>query len=162
MAIIQNINVSTANDGLGDTLRNSQVKANENFSELNTKKVEVVSGRGLSEENFTTAEKSKLAGLATDAEKNVQANWNQLDDTQDDYIIGKPAIPTGFSEVYEEIFLSSNTNTFTLPVGAVPQFISIDRGVRYKSIDWTVFGNVVTILGDALSDADVYIVGLQS
>ena len=40
MATIDNINVSTPNDGLGDSLRNSQIKANNNFFELNDKKVE--------------------------------------------------------------------------------------------------------------------------
>lgn len=91
MATILNINVSTPNDGLGDTLRDSQVKANSNFAELNAKKVEVVSGRGLSTNDYSDAEKTKLAGIETGAEKNVQANWNQTDNTQDDYIIGKPS-----------------------------------------------------------------------
>lgn len=90
MAIIEIVNVSTPNDGLGDPLRTSQVKANDNFAELNAKKVEVVAGFDLSENNFTDTEKAKLAGIETGAEKNVQANWNQTDNTQDDYIIGKP------------------------------------------------------------------------
>lgn len=91
MATIQVINVSTPNDGLGDTLRASQVKANENFAELNAKKVEVVAGKGLSTNDYSDAEKTKLAGIETGAEKNVQANWLQNDNTQDDYIIGKPS-----------------------------------------------------------------------
>ena len=43
--------------------------------------------------NFTTAEKNKLAGIEAGAEANVQADWNQSDSTADDYIKNKPAIP---------------------------------------------------------------------
>ena len=90
MALIQNINTSTPNDNLGDTLRVGFVKANENFTELNNKKVEVAAGKGLSTNDYTDLEKTKLSGIETGSQKNVQANWNQTDDTQDDYIIGKP------------------------------------------------------------------------
>ena len=90
MALIQNINTSTPNDNLGDTLRAGFVKTNENFAELNNKKVEVAAGKGLSTNDYTDSEKNKLSGIETGAQKNVQANWNQTDDTQDDYIIGKP------------------------------------------------------------------------
>lgn len=90
MALIQNINTSTPNDNLGDTLRDGFVKTNENFAELNNKKVEVAAGKGLSTNDYTDSEKNKLSGIETGAQKNVQANWNQTDDTQDDYIIGKP------------------------------------------------------------------------
>ena len=90
MALIQNINTSTPNDNLGDTLRDGFVKTNENFTELNNKKVEVAAGKGLSTNDYTDLEKTKLSGIETGAQKNVQANWNQTDDTQDDYIIGKP------------------------------------------------------------------------
>lgn len=90
MAIIQNVNVSTPNDGLGDPLRVSQVKANDNFAELNTKKVEIVAGMDLSENNFTDAEKSKLAGIEVGAQVNVRGNMQQQDPDAPDYILGKP------------------------------------------------------------------------
>ena len=44
--------------------------------------------------NFTTAEKSKLAGIAAGAEVNVQANWTQTTTTADDYIKNKPTLAT--------------------------------------------------------------------
>jgi len=90
MAIIQVVNVSTPNDGLGDPLRVSQVKANDNFSELNAKKVEVIPGFDLSENNFTDAEKAKLAGIETGAQVNVRGNMQQQDPSAPDYILGKP------------------------------------------------------------------------
>ena len=56
-------------------------------------KVDVVAGKGLSTEDYTTAEKTKLSGIESGAEVNVQADWNQSDNTKDDYINNKPSIP---------------------------------------------------------------------
>lgn len=53
-----------------------------------------VSGKGLSTEDYTTAEKTKLAGIAAGAEANVQSDWNATDTTSDAYIQNKPTIPT--------------------------------------------------------------------
>lgn len=44
--------------------------------------------------NYTTAEKNKLAGIAAGAEVNVQANWTQTTTTADDYIKNKPTLAT--------------------------------------------------------------------
>lgn len=44
--------------------------------------------------NFTTAEKTKLSGIATGAEVNVQSDWNITDTTSDAFIKNKPTIPT--------------------------------------------------------------------
>lgn len=44
--------------------------------------------------NFTAAEKTKLAGVATGAEVNVQSDWNITDTTSDAFIKNKPTIPT--------------------------------------------------------------------
>lgn len=40
--------------------------------------------------NYTTAEKNKLSGIAAGAEVNVQSDWNQTTTTADDYIKNKP------------------------------------------------------------------------
>ena len=40
--------------------------------------------------NFTTAEKNKLAGIEAGAEVNVQSDWDQNDNTKDDYIKHRP------------------------------------------------------------------------
>lgn len=42
------------------------------------------------DENFTSAEKSKLAGIAAGAEVNVQADWTEADSSSDAYIANKP------------------------------------------------------------------------
>ena len=44
--------------------------------------------------NYTTTEKDKLAGIASGAEQNVQSDWNQTNTNADDYIKNKPTIPT--------------------------------------------------------------------
>ncbi len=56
-------------------------------------KVDKVSGKGLSTNDYTTAEKNKLAGIAEGAEANVQADWSVSDNTSDAFIKNKPAIP---------------------------------------------------------------------
>ena len=56
-------------------------------------KVDKVSGMGLSTNDYTDAEKTKLGGIETGAEVNVQADWNQTTTTADDYIKNKPTIP---------------------------------------------------------------------
>lgn len=43
--------------------------------------------------NFTNADKSKLDGIASGAEVNVQADWSEADPSSDAYIANKPTIP---------------------------------------------------------------------
>lgn len=49
--------------------------------------------------NFTTALKDKLNGIATGAEVNVQSDWNVADTSSDAFIKNKPAIPTKTSDI---------------------------------------------------------------
>jgi hypothetical protein len=63
--------------------------------------------------------------------------------------------------VYTLLIVGANTNTFILESGVIPSVISIDRGVIYKTIQWTFSVNTLTILGDTLVNADVYITGTQ-
>ena len=55
-------------------------------------KVDKVQGKGLSTEDFTTAEKNKLSGIEAGAEVNVNADWNA--DSGDAQILNKPQIYT--------------------------------------------------------------------
>jgi len=54
--------------------------------------VRKVSGWALSQNNFTAAEKSKLAGIASGAEVNVNADWNAV--SGDAQILNKPTLGT--------------------------------------------------------------------
>lgn len=53
-------------------------------------KVDKVEGKQLSTEDYTTAEKEKLSGIEAGAQVNVQSDWNQTDESADDYIKNKP------------------------------------------------------------------------
>ena len=53
-------------------------------------KVDKVEGKGLSTNDFTDADALKLADIEDGAEINVQADWDEADNTADDYIKNKP------------------------------------------------------------------------
>jgi hypothetical protein len=60
-------------------------------------KVDKVAGKGLSTEDYTSAEKTKLGGIATGAEVNVNADWNSV--SGDSQILNKPTIPTSTNQL---------------------------------------------------------------
>ena len=60
-------------------------------SALNNK-VDKVSGKGLSTNDFSNAYKGKLDNIASGAEVNVQSDWNVSDSNSDAYIKNKPTI----------------------------------------------------------------------
>lgn len=92
----QHINYGASpNDGTGDTLRVSQIKAESNFNELYANKVDKITGKGLSDTNFTQTEKDKLAGLTAGGQ--VQSDWNQGDAGEIDFIKNKPVNTSDFN-----------------------------------------------------------------
>lgn len=73
-------------------------------------KVDKETGKGLSTNDYTTTEKDKLAGIATGAEVNVQADWNAT--SGDAEILNKPTIPSKTSDLTNDSgFLTSFTET---------------------------------------------------
>ena len=86
-----NHNISSPNDNLGDQLRTAFGNQNTMNTELYDTKVDEVAGKGLSTNDFTNTLKAKLDALNAGAGINVQADWEQEDDTADDYIKNKPA-----------------------------------------------------------------------
>lgn len=60
-------------------------------------KVDKVDGKGLSTNDYTNAEKTKLAGIASGAQKNVQPDWALT--SGDGAIKNKPTIPTKTSQL---------------------------------------------------------------
>jgi len=117
MALIENINVSSPNDGLGDSLRDSQIKANNNFAELNDKKVEKIAGKDLSKNDFTDTLKTKLDSLEFGAGVQIQADWIQTDNLALDYIKNKPDLSQYFSAVggfdYEDLATQTTPLNYT-------------------------------------------------
>ena len=57
-------------------------------------KVDKASGKGLSANDFTDADKTKLDGIESGAEVNVQSDWSQTDNSEDDFIKNKPTLGT--------------------------------------------------------------------
>lgn len=93
------VNVSDIIDNLTSTAVNKPLSAKQGkvlkdlINALTTavgNKVDKVSGKGLSTNDYTTAEKNKLSGIASGAEVNVQPDWNTTDTTNDAYIKNKP------------------------------------------------------------------------
>lgn len=76
-------------------------------------KVDKVNGKGLSTNDYTTAEKNKLAGIASGAEVNVQADWNVTSTSSDAFIRNKPTIPTKTSDLVNDSGYTTNTGTLT-------------------------------------------------
>ena len=153
----QFINVSQPNDGLGDSLRQSFIETNENFSELYKNKVDKELGKGLSDNNFTDDEQVKLLNIQENAEQNVQSDWAQNDNTQDDYIKNKPDT-LGFQSVYNSEVLSTGVETFNLPSGVVVAMVHVERGFKL-STEWSQVSNVLTIAGLTATGKRVSILG---
>ena len=88
-----NVSITKGNVGLGnvDNTADADKPISTAAQTALDGKVDKITGKGLSEANFTDAEKTKLAGIAAGAEVNVQSDWNQGDDAADDYIKNKPA-----------------------------------------------------------------------
>lgn len=80
---------------LGALAAKDEVAEADLASALATKingKVDKVEGKSLSTNDFTTALKTKLEGIATGAEVNVQADWSESDTSSDAYILNKPTL----------------------------------------------------------------------
>jgi len=109
--------ISFPNDGLGDPLRDAFGNQNAMNTELYTTKVDKVVGMGLSTNDYTNAEKTKLAGIEAGAEVNVQADWEQNDNTQKDYIKNKPNQLFASVGYFDHNDLATHTTPITLSSG---------------------------------------------
>lgn len=74
-------------------------------------KVDKVSGKGLSTNDFTTAYMNKLNGIASGAEVNVQSDWSQTTTTDDSYIKNKPTKLSDFTN--DSNFITNTVSNLT-------------------------------------------------
>lgn len=72
-------------------------------------KVDKVTGKQLSTEDYTSAEKTKLSGIQAGAEINVNADWNAV--SGDAQILNKPVVPTNNNQL-------TNGNNYVDAAGA--------------------------------------------
>ena len=145
-----------SNDPSLDTLQEvvDYIKANNaSIASLNTTiatKEDKVAGKGLSTEDFTSALLAKLNSIATNAEVNVQSNWNEADNTNDAFIQNKPAITSPSTT----LTVSGTTNEVEVTGGA--QDLSANR-------TWTVgLPNDVTIASDLTVGDSIQLSNAQS
>lgn len=105
-------------------------------------------------ENFTTAEKTKLSGIATGAEVNVQSDWSVSDSSSDAYIAHKPTIPTktsdltndsGFIGTAEEQTISAALNDLN---SNKQDTLTFDSTPTSNSTNPVTSGGVYTALSD--------------
>ena len=155
--LIDTINgILASNDASLDTIQEivDYIKANNaSIASLNTTmatKEDKVAGKGLSTEDFTSALLAKLNSIATNAEVNVQSNWNESDNTNDAFIQNKPAIA------------SPST---TLTVQGTANEIDVAGGAQDLSANrtWTVgLPNDVTIASDLTVGDSIQLSNAQS
>ena len=95
-------------------------------------KVDKVDGKGLSTNDYTNAEKTKLAGIAGGAQKNVQPDWSLT--SGDGAIKNKPTIPTKTSQLTNDSYyqteydvntkITDKLNTLDLAYKDIPSTIN--------------------------------------
>lgn len=84
--------------------------------------------------NFTTTEKNKLSGIEANAEVNVQSDWNQSDNTKDDFIKNKPA------NLVQDASYVHTDNNFTTTLKNKLDGIAAGAEVNVQS-DWSQTDN---------------------
>lgn len=109
---------------------------------------------------MTATDKAKLDGIASGAEVNVQADWNESDSTSDAYIQNKPTIPTVNNATLTVQKNGTSVGTFTANASTnktinvtVPTFDDIyPVGSIYMSVNntnpGTLFGGTWTQIQD--------------
>ena len=104
------------------------------------KKVDKEEGKTLSSNDYTDTEKTKLAGIEDGAEVNVQSDWNQNDETADDYVKGR----THWVEKKETVIIEEQTISGFFNMGSVyGQFVNLSCMLEV--------GNTYTVVWDGES-----------
>ena len=118
------------------------------ISDIDEAKVDKVSGKGLSTNDYTTAEKEKLAGIATGATKVIVDN--ALSSTSENAIQNKVVanmkinIDDSLGETIKELSISGKTITYTKGDGTTGTITTQDTNTTYSagtglSLDGTKF-----------------------
>ena len=108
--------------------------------------------------NYTTAEKNKLAGIAAGAEVNVQSNWTQTNSSADDFIKNKPSIPTKTSDLTNDsgfittAAIPTNVSAFNNDAGYLDEIP--DDSVGLNQLDSTVV-NALNNINNKANTADL-------
>ncbi len=112
-----NHNISAPNDGLGDQLRTAFGHQNDMNTELYNNKVDKVTGKDLSANDFTNEDKEKLDNLTLGGEANIQPDWEQADTMASDYIKNKPVEMFSSVGSFHYVDLATQTTPLTVLSG---------------------------------------------
>jgi hypothetical protein len=130
-------------------------------------KVDVVSGKGLSTNDFTDALKTKLDGIEAGAEVNVKADWNAT--SGDAEILNKPTIPDPSDFVSKSDYTPAHSLLVQQSGTGSPTAVSIgnDEILGRKSgggsnIEGLSVSEVKSILGYTLEDLGIFRAKLTS
>lgn len=200
-AQVKKISSSTSGDIVtwsgtsGDTVADSGVSIETSITDSDLKiptskavdtalsgKVDKETGKGLSTNDYTTAEKTKLAGIAEGAEVNVQSDWNQTTTNADDYIKNKPTLGTAAAKNATDTYNATGDDVTTgkavaaalatLPepmifkgslgtggtITTLPTASSSNKGYVYKVITAGTYASQTAKVGDTfISDGSVWV-----
>lgn len=127
---------------IGDLVSDLQTKIT-NSNKLNS---DLVDDANSTNKFVTEEEKTKLAEIAEGAEVNVQSDWNQTDNSKDDYIKNKPTIPTAAAQI------SYDNTTSHLEATNTQAAIDELATITYPSINITADnGAVITATNGAIT-----------
>ena len=115
-------------------------------------KVDKVDGKGLSTNDYTNAEKTKLAGIAEGAQKNVQPDWSLT--SGDGEIKNKPTIPTMTSQL-------TNDSSYQ-----TPNDVTATISTRLGELDYDFANATIEEIGtsgtpEAGTGADIYVTSVS-
>jgi hypothetical protein len=141
-------NVANKTTTLSATPTDTKYPTEKAVKEALDSKVDKVIGKQLSTEDYTTAEKNKLAGIQSGAEVNVQADWNETDNTADSFILNKPTIGavaskdvgTAVGNIQENGAILGNSEI--VETDATGKFITVSKNTAYNQDFETSTANI--------------------
>lgn len=105
--------------------------------------------------NYTAAEKSKLSGIASGAEANVQADWNVTSSSSDAFIKNKPSIPSKVSDLTNDSGFQTSSEVSSAISTAISGITSFDYQV-VTSLPATGTKGVVYLVSNGGSGTNIY------
>ena len=141
------------------TYVNTQLASKANTTDVNTAlnlKVDKVLGKQLSTEDYTTAEKNKLAGISAGAEVNVNADWNAT--SGDAQILNKPTLATASAKDVGSAIGQLQENGSTL---GLSQTVETDANGKFKTAAKATGYNLPlgNVSGSVVEGGTVYLKG---